>query len=73
MREKIRQVAALKGLSVSEIHRLALEQFCERELSATRRSRYEDVIGVAEGPADLATHASERFADLLAEKHEKHG
>jgi hypothetical protein len=69
IREKVRQVAAMKGLTISEVHRLALEQYCERELAPTRKSRYEDVIGVAEGPPDLSVNAAERFADLLAETH----
>ena len=66
--QKVRRVAALKGLTVSEVHRRALEEFCERELAAARESRYDDVIGVAAGPTDLAARASERFADLLAER-----
>ena len=66
--ERVRRVAALKGLSISQVHRLALEEFCERELSAARESRYDDVIGAAEGPPDLAAHAARRFADLVAER-----
>ena len=66
--EKARRVAALKGLTLSEVHRQALEQYCDRELAAARQSRYEDVIGVVEGRADLAERASEHFADLLAER-----
>lgn len=69
IREKVRRLAAMKGLTVSEVHRIALEQYCQRELAATRKSRYDDVIGVTEGPPDLSARASERFTDLLAEKH----
>jgi hypothetical protein len=69
MREKIRRVAAMKGLTISEVHRLALEQYCERELALTRKSRYDDVIGAAEGPPDLSARTGERFTELLAEKH----
>jgi hypothetical protein len=65
---KVRCVAALKGLTLSEVHRRALEELCDRELAAVRASRYDDVIGVAEGPADLADRASERFGDLLVER-----
>jgi hypothetical protein len=68
IQEKVRRVAALKGLTISEVHRLALEQYCERELVTARPGRYDNIIGVAEGPSDLAACASERFADLLAEK-----
>ncbi len=65
---KVQRVAALQGLTVSEVHRQALEEFCERQLDSDRKSRYDDVIGVATGPADLAARASQRFADLLAER-----
>lgn len=68
--EKAHRVAALKGLSLSEVHRQALEEYCDRELAADRRSRYDDVIGVAEGPDDLAERASDRYGDLLAERHD---
>jgi hypothetical protein len=66
--EKARRVAAMKGLSLSEVHRRALEQYCDRELAAARQSRYDDVIGVVEGPPDLAERASEYFTDLLEER-----
>ncbi len=65
---KVRRVAALKGITLSELHRRALEEFCERELAAARASRYDDVIGVVEGPTDLAARASEYLGDLLAER-----
>lgn len=68
--EKARRVAALKGLSLSEVHRQALEEYCDRELALARQSRYDDVIGVAEGPPDLAERVSERFGDLLTERHD---
>jgi hypothetical protein len=68
LQERVRRVALLKGLTVSQVHRLALEEFCERQLDADRRSRYDDVIGVVPGPSDLATRASEHFADLLADR-----
>ena len=66
--EKARRVAALTGLSLSEVHRRALEQYCDQELAAARQSRYDDVIGVVEGPADLAERASAYFVDLVAER-----
>ena len=64
----VRRIARLRGLTVSEVHRRALAEYCERELAAARRSRFDDVIGVVEGPADLALRASERFEALLAEQ-----
>ena len=65
---EVRRIARLRGLTVSEVHRRALAEYCERELAAARRSRFDDVIGVVEGPADLALRASERFEALLAEQ-----
>ena len=65
---KVRRVAPLKGLTISELHRLALDEYCERQLDAGRKSRYEDVIGVAAGPDDLAARASQRFAELVVER-----
>jgi len=65
---KARRVAALKGMSLSEVHREALDQYCDRELAAARPSRYDDVIGVAAGPADLAERASDYLGDLLDER-----
>jgi hypothetical protein len=66
--EKARCVAALKGVSISEVHRQALEQYCDRELAAARQSRYDDVIGAAQGPADLAERASQCFGEILDER-----
>jgi hypothetical protein len=64
----VRRLAALKGLTRSDVHRLALEAYCDRELAAPHRSRYDDVIGAAAGPIDLAARASQRFEDLLVER-----
>ena len=64
----IREVAARTGLTLSELHRRALAEFCERELAQNRASRFDDVIGAAEGPPDLAERASERFSELLIER-----
>lgn len=69
MQEKLRRVAALNGLTVSEVHRRALEQYCDREPGAKRPSRFDDVIGVAEGPPDLSSRAADDLADILAEMH----
>ncbi len=69
---KMRKVAAMKGLTLSQLHRLALEDYCERELAQTGPSRYSDVIGVGEGPSDLSERSSEVFCDLVNEKHDRH-
>ncbi len=71
---KVRQVAAMKGLTLSEVHRLALAEYCERELSETKTSRYDDpfydeIFGVGEGPADLSRRAKEIYHEVLDEKY----
>jgi hypothetical protein len=71
LRDKIRQIARRKGLTVSEVHRLALEEYCLREAEPPKKSRYDDIIGVAEGPADLAQRHKEYFVEILRAKHEK--
>ena len=66
--ERVRQVARLLGLTQSEVHRRALEQFCEQALARQRgRSRYSDVIGVGTGPPDLSWRADEVFVEVLQE------
>jgi hypothetical protein len=66
--EQARRVAARKGMSLPEVHRQALEQYCDRELAAARQSRFDDVIGVAEGPTDLAERAAEYYVDHMTER-----
>lgn len=68
--EKVRKVARMKGLTLSQVHRLALEAYCERVL--TRGSRYQDAIGVAAGERALSTRSAEIFREVLNEKHDRH-
>lgn len=70
--EKIRQVAASKGLTLSEVHRRALTEYCEREMSEKKTSRYDDIIGVGEGPPDLARRSREIYSEIMDEKHGRH-
>jgi hypothetical protein len=72
LREKVRQVARLKGLTVSEVHQQALEQYCDREMTQPQTSRYDDIIGVVEGPSDLSSRAREIFGEIMSEKHGWH-
>jgi hypothetical protein len=67
--ERIRRVAMKKGITVSEAHREALEAYCASALEEQDVSRYDDVIGIIEGPADLAESVSSRYAQAMAEKH----
>ena len=70
--EKVRQVAAIKGLTLSEVHRLALVEYCEREMAPAKTSRYDDIIGIGEGPRDLAARSEEIFGEIMDEKHRRH-
>ncbi len=77
IKEKICQVAALKGLTLSEVHRLALAEYCERELSETKPSRYDDpfydgIFGAIEGPHDMAARSGETYREILDEKYRRH-
>ena len=72
LKERLRQVAALKGLTESEVHRLALVEFCEREMTPARTSRYRDVIGVGEGATDLSARSQEAFGEIVSAKHDRH-
>lgn len=67
--KKLREVAALKGLTLSDVYREALEAYCERELEPPRRSRYADIVGVGEGEPHLATCAHEVFGDIMMKKY----
>ncbi len=66
LEEKVRRVAALEGLTISEVHRRALNEYLEREMPKKKTSRYDDIIGIAEGPHDLSARASEIFGEIIA-------
>lgn len=75
IKDQVCQVAALKGLTFSEVYRLALSEYCERELSEKKTSRYDDpfyddIFGVGEGPADLSRRAKEIFHEIMDEKYQ---
>jgi len=72
VQEKVRQVAAIKGISLSEVHRLALAEYCEQEMTPVKTSRYDDIIGIGEGPRDLAARSEEIFGEIMDEKHRRH-
>ena len=65
LREKAKRVAAMQGLSLSEVQRRALEAYCDAAL-APEGSRYDDIIGVAEGERDLSSRSAEVFLELSA-------
>lgn len=72
IKDQVCQVAALKGLTFSEVYRLALSEYCERELSEKKTSRYDDIIGIGEGPRDLSKRSGEIFREIMDEKHRRH-
>lgn len=69
LREKVQRVAQKKGISVSDAHREALERYCAEELREPGTSRFDDVIGVIEGPQDLASAHKRMYAEAMAAKH----
>ncbi len=70
LQEKLRLVSAKKGITRSEVFRQALETYCEHELTPPTHSRFEDVIGIVEGPADGSTRVTEHFVEGLVKKHD---
>ena len=70
--EKVRRVAVRKGLSVSDVHREALERYCDAVLAEPAASRFEDVIGVVEAPQDLSVDTGRKFAEAMGRKHGRH-
>ena len=68
--EKLRQMAARKGISISEVHRQALEQYFEREFDTLKKSRYSDVIGIfSSETGDGSTRHKEIFREVLRRKY----
>ena len=75
--EKVRQVAAIKGLTLSEVHRLALVEYCEREMPEQKTSRYDDpfyddIFGAIEGPHDMSARSGETYREVMDEKYCRH-
>ena len=71
LKEKVRLMAAVKGLTFSQVYRLALAEYCERELAPLKASRYDDTIGIGDGPHDLAASSEETFGAVMDEKHRR--
>ena len=75
--EKIRRVAAVKGLTLSEVHRQAVIEYCEREMSEKKNGRcddpfYDDIFGAIEGPHDMAARSGETYREIMDEKYRQH-
>ena len=67
LKDKIQRLAQIQGISQSELHRRALELYCQQ--NAIHESRFEDVFGIAEGEPDLSSRTGEAFANLMNKKH----
>ncbi len=72
--EKVRQAAAAKGVTQSEIHRQALAEYFEREMPEKKSSRYDDpfydsIFGAIEGPHDMAARSGETYREVMDEKY----
>ena len=72
--EKVRRIAANKGVTQSEIHRQALTEYLERETSEDKPSRYGDsfydsIFGAIEGPHDMAARSGETHKEIMDEKY----
>lgn len=69
LEERVRQVAARRGITRSEVFRRALESYCDQELISDGKSRYDDVTGIVDGPVDGSQRVSEYFLDGLKKKY----
>ena len=65
---KIQKVATQRGVSRSEVFRNAIEIYCDTELESPTRSKWDDVIGIIDAPADGSARVSEYFAEGLMRK-----
>ena len=75
--KKVREVAAVKGLTLSEVHRQALTEYFERELTEKKISRcddpfYDDIFGAIEGPRDMAARSGETYREVMDDKYRQH-
>ena len=66
--ERVRKVAARKGMTRSDVFRNALETYCDRELTPPMSTRFDDIIGVVDVPIDLSTHTRELFGAAVDAK-----
>lgn len=71
LKERVRLMAVVKGLTFSQVYRLALAEYCGREMPAQKTSRYDDIIGIGAGPHDLAAYSEETFGAIMDEKHRR--
>jgi hypothetical protein len=55
---QVRSVARTKGLTASEVHRRALAEYCRREMGQPAAGRFDDILGICDGPPDLAANVS---------------
>ena len=74
LQEKVRQAAAARGVTQSEIHRQALADYFEREVPEEKPSRYDDpfydsIFGAIEGPHDMAARSGETYKEIMDEKY----
>ena len=67
--EKVRKVALMKGITRSAVFRKALEGYCDEELTPTSQGRYDDVIGIMDGPGDGSVRVTEYFVEGMIKKH----
>ena len=68
LKEKIQRLAAVKGLTYSEVSRHALTEYCDREL-VDENSFYESIFGAIEGPQDMAVRSGEIYKEVMDEKY----
>ncbi len=62
LESQVRRTARRQNLTVSEVHRRALAEYCARALSSEPPGRFDDIIGVCTGDPDLGANVGAIFA-----------
>ncbi len=68
LKSKIQRLAQLQNITQSELHRRALELYCQQ--NTIPQSRFEDMFGIAEGSPELSSQVSQEFGLLMTQKHD---
>jgi Arc/MetJ-type ribon-helix-helix transcriptional regulator len=72
LEEQLRRRAQSSGRSTSDVIRAALRAYLAQEEPGPPRSAFElgaELFGRYSGPADLATHRKDAFAQAVAQRH----
>ena len=59
-------------MTISEVHRAALNEYLARELALSRKSRFSDIIGIADsGDGSLSEDHKQVYGEILHRKYDR--